>query len=280
MKQEILKSFLNNEIDIEGWFFPGDMISLAVLNLIQTQRNITGEIFEVGVFKGKSFSFLSHLIQENEKLFGYDLFLQNTEEMTKLAVEKYGAKVDYELVKGDTSDLEISDIKNKINNKKIRLLHIDAGHEYFEVLNALNLFSPFVIDNGIIVMDDYQDPEFPGIEAAVLDFCEIDRPRRFVPFFSGQNKIYLTTNYSSMFYQKSLLGNLNFKDKCRLSIVRDFSILKGFSKLPKNNNEVIQQIDEFESFNLESNNQYNNDTKFKSRFYSQQKYGFETKKKT
>ena len=73
----------------------------------------------------------------------------------------------------------------------LRFLHIDAGHEYhLRVLEQLELFTPLLSDHGIIAMDDYQDREFPGIEAAVLDFAERDGPRRFVPFFSGrkQNK--------------------------------------------------------------------------------------------
>ena len=78
MKEEILKTFIQDENDLEGWFHKFDMISIACLNQIQTLRNFHGHICEIGVFRGKSFSFLSHLIQENEKLFGYDLFLQNT----------------------------------------------------------------------------------------------------------------------------------------------------------------------------------------------------------
>ena len=54
-------------------------------------------------------------------------------------------------------------------------------------------------------MAAYQDREFPGIEAAVLDFCEIDRPRRFVPFFSGGNKMYLCEKNMASLYQNSLL---------------------------------------------------------------------------
>ncbi len=81
-------------------------------------------------------------------------------------------------------------------------------------------------------MDDYQDREFPGIEAAVLDFSEIDRPRRFVPFFSGGNKMYLCEKNMASLYQKSLLKFEPVNGKSRVSRVRDFNVLVGFSKLP------------------------------------------------
>ena len=272
MKEEIFQDFLKNDFQ-DGWFYNGDMVSIGVLGKIQNNGGIKGDIVEIGVYKGKSFSFFSHLIKDNEKLFGYDLFEENNYEATQLSMENYGAKVDYELIKTNTSDLDISDIKNKIKNCNIRFLHIDAGHEYFEVLHSLRLFSPFVKDTGIIVMDDYQDPEFPGIEAAVLDFCEIDRPRRFIPFFSGQNKIYLTTKFNSNLYQKLMITNDNFKNKSRLSIVRDFSILKGFSKLPTKNDELIEQIDEFDSNYLQINSKDITDCKIRAKYFSQLKFG-------
>ena len=104
--------------------------------------------------------------------------------------------------------------------------------EYHEVLKQLLQFAVYVKPGGIIIMDDYQDREFPGIEAAVLDFSEYDRPRRFVPFFAGGNKMFLCEPHLSHSYQKALLKTDSLKDKCRVSRVRDFNVLVGFSKLP------------------------------------------------
>ena len=272
MNIDILNGFLKNENDLEGWFFPQDMMSLAVLNTIQSKNNIKGNIIEIGVYKGKSFSFLSHLIKENETLFGYDTFPEDYYESTKLALEKYGAIVKFELIKADTSELNDDDIKAKINGKGIRILHIDAGHEYHEVLHSLLSFSPYVMDAGIIVMDDYQDPEFPGIEAAVLDFCEIDRPRRFIPFFSGANKIYLCSTYMANIYQASILSSEQFKNSSRCTIVRDFAIIKGFSKLPtsyettkKNLSKFYKSVDDC----LGTTNQSLDNIKIKAKKYAQ-----------
>ena len=270
MNIDILNGFLKNENDLEGWFFPPDMLSLAVLNAIHSKSKIKGNIIEIGVYKGKSFSFLSHFIKENETLFGYDTFPEDYYESTKSALEKYGASVKFELIKADTSELNDDDLKAKIEGKVIRILHIDAGHEYHEVLHSLLSFSPYVMDAGIIVMDDYQDPEFPGIEAAVLDFCEIDRPRRFIPFFSGKNKIYLCSTYMANIYQESILSTEHFKNSSRCTIVRDFAILKGFSKLPTNYDITKKQLNKFyESYDmcLETSNKYLEKLKLKAKKY-------------
>ena len=130
------------------------------------------------------------------------------------------------------------------------------------------------MDAGIIVMDDYQDPEFPGIEAAVLDFCEIDRPRRFIPFFSGGNKIYLCSTHMANIYQQSILSSENLKDSSRCTIVRDFAILKGFSKLPTSYEKTKKNLNKFyESgdINLGTSNQYLENIRIKAKKYGQVK---------
>ncbi|WP_269608945.1 class I SAM-dependent methyltransferase [Prochlorococcus marinus] len=257
MDVNVLNGFLKDEHDLEGWFFPQDMLSLAIFNELHSKNNIKGHIVEIGVYKGKSFSFLSHFIKDTENLYGYDTFPEDFYESTNLALENYGANVQYELIKADTSELNNDDIKAKIDGKGIRILHIDAGHEYHEVFHSLLSFSPYVINNGIIVVDDYQDPEFPGIEAAVLDFCEIDRPRRFVPFFSGANKIYLCVTHMAKLFHEGILSNVNIKNCSRLTVVRDFAIIKGFSKVPTSFETINQQLNQFYELG-KNDSKYNN----------------------
>ena len=274
MDRNVLNGFLKDEHDLEGWFFPQDMLSLAIFNELHSKNNIKGHIVEIGVYKGKSFSFLSHFIKDTENLYGYDTFPEDFYESTNLALENYGANVQYELIKADTSELNNDDIKAKIDGQGIRILHIDAGHEYHEVFHSLLSFSPYVINNGIIVMDDYQDPEFPGIEAAVLDFCEIDRPRRFIPFFSGGNKIYLCSSHMANRYQQSILSSEHFKDSSRCTIVRDFAILKGFSKLPTSYEKTKKNLSKFyesRDIYLGTSYQYLDNIKIQAKKFGQQK---------
>ncbi len=271
MDLNVLSEFLQDKNDLEGWFYPRDMLSLAVLNELHSNANVIGNIVEIGVYKGKSFCFLSHFIKDNENLYGYDTFSEDCYESTKLALKNYGTNSQYELIKADTSELNNDDIKAKIDEKGIRILHIDAGHEYHEVLHSLLLFSPYVVNSGIIVMDDYQDPEFPGIEAAVLDFCEIDRPRRFVPFFSGTNKIYLCLTHMAEIFQEGFLSNENIKNSSRLTVVRDFAIIKGFSKVPTSFEKINQQLNKFYELG-KNDSKYNNqklyELQYKAKEYS------------
>lgn len=241
--EDRLLSFINTQSpQIKGWFYPADMLSFYFLDLIQKQTSVTGSLCEIGVYEGKSLVLLSLLQRDGERLLGFDLFPDDSMPNTRANLNQYGSSRDVELHAGDTSELSLETLRSHMP-EGLRLLHIDAGHEYHEVLHQLILFAPFVRNGGVIIMDDYQDREFPGIEAAVLDFCERDRPRRFVPFFSGANKMYLCERHWSAVYQRFLLGMEALCDKSRITRIRDFNVLVGFSKLPVTGQACLAAIE-------------------------------------
>ena len=242
MQTEKFQKFLTSDSKkIDGWFFDRDILSFFLLLQLQNHLNIKGDICEVGVWHGKSLVLLSVLKNEGERLFGYDLFEGDLLEKASTNLKNFGSSSNTELVKGDSSEYTKTMLDSK-HTRPIKFLHIDAGHEYHEVLQQLIQFSPYVHPSGIIAMDDYQDREFPGIEAAVLDFSEYDRPRRFVPFFAGGNKMFLCEKQVVKSYQLLLLNTDVLKNTCRVSRVRDFTILVGFSKLPISNTQCIDAI--------------------------------------
>jgi hypothetical protein len=193
------------------------------------------------VYEGKSLILLSKLARPDERVLGFDIFPGEMLETAKKNITTYGALREVNLRVGDTSKLEQKDVVDTFPNG-VRILHIDAGHEYYEVRHQLAVFAPVVSEGGCIIMDDYQDREYPGIEAAVLDFCEIDRPRRFVPFFAGANKMYLCERHMAVRYQENLLQHDVFADKSRTTRVRDFTILVGFSKAPLSKQACLNSL--------------------------------------
>lgn len=229
--------------EIAGWFFGLDQVIFFELFSLQNQLGVHGDVCEVGVYQGKSLVMLSLLKSETDSLVGFDLFEGEDLSKTKENLERYGDPLGVNFVQGLTSELSEEDLRASLPGP-LRFLHIDAGHEYHEVMEQLEIFLPYVSYQGIIAMDDYQDREFPGVEAAVLDMAEIDRPRRFVPFFSGENKMYLCAEAYATPLQKLILDLSNFKDKCRLTRVRDFNILISSSKLPIASSEIKKQLDE------------------------------------
>ncbi len=245
MNIEYVQKFISeNHEKIEGWFFGLDQVAFYDLFVMQNSLGISGDICEVGVYKGKSLTFLSLLKAPQERIFGFDLFESDHQDLAVENIEKFGDKAGISLVKGPTSNIDQTELDAMISSP-LRFLHIDAGHEYHEVLEQLYLFCPYVSDQGIIAMDDYQDREFPGIEAAVLDYSEHDRPRRFVPFLAGGNKMYMCASPIATLLQGRLLEHANLKDRCRLTRVRDFNILVMGSKLPISSEQIKLQLGAF-----------------------------------
>ena len=233
---------------IEGWFFPNDMILFANLLALQLDTGISGDLCEVGVYRGKSLALMSLVKSNKQRVLGFDLFEGNDQNICVDNLKKFGDFDNVELFKGLTSDLSNLTLEKHMPSP-VRFLHIDAGHEYHEVLEQLEIFSPFVSRTGIIVMDDFQDRDFPGVSGATFDFCEKFYPRRFVPFLAGGNKMYLCESSVAIFYQRSIAKTEQFRDKCRVTKVKDYTILIAPSKLPVETNRVIDLL-EGENFPL------------------------------
>lgn len=242
MQPDRVSNFISGQHEkIEGWFFPLDQVAFLELFVAQNKLGVAGDIVEVGVFAAKSLVLLSLLKEDQDNLFGFDLFEDDHEERARRNMDAFGETDALHLIKGWTSDISQNDL-DALLQVPLRFLHIDAGHEYHEVLEQLQIFTPYLADRGIIAIDDYQDREFPGIEAAVLDFSEVDRPRRFTPFLASGNKLFLCFAPMANTFQKLLLERSNFKDKSRLTRVRDFNILIMSSKLPVASAVITEQI--------------------------------------
>ena len=64
----------------------------------------------------------------------------------------------------------------------------------------------------------------------------------FVPFFAGGNKMYLCEAHRAAGYQEALLGTDILRKQSRVTRVRDFTILVGFSKLPVPADKCLESI--------------------------------------
>jgi cephalosporin hydroxylase len=244
--QEQINAYLKTDHqEIKGWFYPLDMVLFCFADQLQKQAGIRGDIFELGVHHGKSLVLLSLLSRRDEMLYAMDLYREDFLQQTQNNMERFGQHQDagtVEYIVGDSSAMTIDELMQRIQ-RPLRLLHIDAGHEYHEVLQSLYLLAPFVSSQGIIIMDDYHDREFPGIDAAIYDFARMREPRRFVPFLCGGNKLYLCAPALARQYQHAVLVQPNMQDKCRISRVDDYFVLISHSKLPMNNEHIERILD-------------------------------------
>ena len=153
---------------------------------------------EIGVFHGVTArnvcELLYNIYGSDFKYIGIDLFEKNDENKNELipntqfsnpikkfyfnyikrqnpysieAVENLLKKFNKNvtLLKGNSNKI----LKN-IDMKKIDYVFLDGGHDYLTVMNDLDCCNEVLINNGIILCDDYDLSYAPGVKQAIDEF--------------------------------------------------------------------------------------------------------------
>ena len=71
------------------------------------------------------------------------------------------------LIKGNSKK-----VLNKIDMKKIDYVFLDGGHEYSTVKNDLECCKEVILNNGVVLCDDYDLSYAPGVKKAIDEFVE------------------------------------------------------------------------------------------------------------
>lgn len=142
-----------------------------------------GLIIEVGVYKGGSLKYLSELFPDRH-IYGFDTF----EGLPK----EYSSDIEYHKV-GEFNDTDIEAVRAFIDSdnvalikglfpdiapegltEKIALAHIDTDY-YLSVKACIDWLGPRMVKGGMVVFDDYDWPNCPGVKQALdesgLKYC-------------------------------------------------------------------------------------------------------------
>ncbi|OQW74000.1 MAG: hypothetical protein BVN35_10855 [Proteobacteria bacterium ST_bin11] len=203
---------------VEGWLGEDTVLQITRINSVQTKLGISGNVGEIGVHHGKLFILLYLLMQNEEQAIAIDIFEQQNLNIDKSGrgdlsifernLETYaGGKSKLKTINADSTTIGAKEILSELGGK-LRLFSIDGGHLPNIVRHDLNTAASAICDGGVVILDDYFNPEFPGVSEGVNQFFLLDN-KELVPFFVGINKIYLTTSkyaehYMDFFTQADL----------------------------------------------------------------------------
>lgn len=168
----------------------------AHLELFKRALKVDGDIVECGVFKGASLSRFVKFRSVFEgscarKIIAFDIFGDFPEQPThdldtakrlefikeagsesiemedlKAIFERLGLYKNIQLIKGNILET-VPKYKIKNESSKIAMLHIDVDL-YEPTKVCLDMLYPLVVNNGIVILDDYN--KFPGATKAIDDF--------------------------------------------------------------------------------------------------------------
>lgn len=217
-KAHFLKQYArNNYKKIDGWLNAEVISQLIRLNDIQHKLQIHGHVGEIGVHHGKLFILLYLLARENEQAIAIDIFdfqelnrdksghgsLQIFEENLRRYA---GNSLNLKVINKDSTTIGGQEVKEVVGGC-LRMFSIDGGHLSNIVRHDLTTAADLICDGGVIILDDYFNPEFPGVAEGTNLFFVHDNPsseRSLVPFLVTLNKIYLTTVSHAELYMDHL----------------------------------------------------------------------------
>jgi hypothetical protein len=246
-KEYLTKYKLVIDEEVAGYFYPVDIVMIYAL-LSSTQKNLAGDVCEIGVAEGKSAICISNFKRPEDNFYLYDIFSEEQKNIAEKNLLKFGNCDNIHWRLQDTTELKSENLKFE---RPLRFLHIDGCHEHDAVLNDLVLFSYFMHDDGIILMDDYNDYEFPGVNSATMQFCLSKyNVKNWRVISIGDNKAYLCQKKNQEIYQKSLI---NFMTSFNSMDNKPFKIKMGLRQLLDINCLLCDSREDWDSEKLKTN---------------------------
>lgn len=226
--------------EIDGWNQQGAFTSLRIINSIQRDRNIFGHVGEIGVHHGQFFFALALLTEIHEcveRSFAIDvfddqernidasgqgsmtIFDKNSHHILGFDSRNQNQSRNYHrgrfchVVRADSLTLTSQGLAGLVDvtpligippewDPRFRLFSIDGGHTVVHILNDLRFIEQVTVSGGVVIVDDFMHPKWPGVTEGLHIYCS-DRGSRLVPFAYGNNKIYLTTFDQADQYQSA-----------------------------------------------------------------------------
>jgi hypothetical protein len=223
---------------IGGWLDHGVFMALHLFNETHKQHGIVGNIGEIGVHEGQLFCALALLSDPiRERLLAIDVFDDqelNVDNSGGSSYEEFQRNLSLigkkrinavRIIEGDSLNVTPRGIFAKILSPEsdalglivhpapslegtscFRLFSIDGGHTVVHALNDLRLVEQVMVPGGIVIVDDFMHPKWPGVTEALHIYCS-DRASRLAPIAYGNNKMYLTTAFSRDLYRDWIEAN-------------------------------------------------------------------------
>jgi hypothetical protein len=173
-----------------------------ILALLERARNVEGDFAECGVFRGATLVVMGLWLAQqgiDKTIHGFDSFQGFSPTIAK-DIEMGGAPLNckrpggfnetsYGLVCSKANALRLRNIKlypgffdrtlSQVKAGTFSFVHLDCD-AYDPYVECLEFFYPRLSSGGIILLDEYDDPAWPGCNKATDEFL-VDKPEKLQP---------------------------------------------------------------------------------------------------
>ena len=201
LKQKLL-DYLNGPFtDIAGWCSPNIWQIIWPIAVFQDTAGIKHPVAEIGVYHGKFFIGLivtkgvvrNYAIDVfNMQEFNLDHAGQGNLEALQKNLAKSGIAGDsVEFFRTDSLTMTEKDIVHiRARTGGFSLFSVDGCHQPEHTINDIRLAMALTLPQGLIFVDDFVNPNWPGVMEGVAKLYFNECPR-FVPVAFGHNKLFL-----------------------------------------------------------------------------------------
>ncbi len=221
-----LRDYWTNGFEsVEGWVHRDLLQPLELIQQVQERADIRGGAMEIGVHHGKLLVPLVLMLRAGEQAVGFDVFEDQDKNIDHSGYGSYdAARRNFDrfcpdaavtLVKRDSLSLNTKDRVDLLERHgPFRLISIDGGHTSVHAVNDLLLSQDVLQNGGVVILDDFISPHWPGVMEGAAKFFEHYTPK-IAPFAWGMNKLLLTdVTYHAVFlnaFMPAFTGTPGFK---------------------------------------------------------------------
>jgi Methyltransferase domain len=199
-----LAGYMRNGFNaIEGWCHYLNIAFLRAMDEVLFAHDVDGGIAEIGVHHGKQFIALHNLMRSGAMSVAIDVFGQQRFNLDRSGsgdrekfqgnLAAWGVRPENCLVvERDSLSLssrDLDELHGRVGSAKY--FGVDGCHEVEHTISDIRAAMNLLAHGGVLILDDYLNPDFPGVHQAVAHLFINDRPG-IAPFLLGQNKLYLT----------------------------------------------------------------------------------------
>jgi Methyltransferase domain len=195
MMGNFIEAYFDAFSSIEGYFSKEAALLFMAYNQLIRSAGIAGDVLEIGVHHGLSAIAIASLCGFGGQFVAIDLFeelqAQNTShsgvgnKATFLRNMQWFFD-DISFIRPITSPS--ADVKPTVLGSRFSFCHIDGGHTARETYSDMTLCYQLLMPGGLVALDDYFNPSFPGVCEGAIQFM-LDHRTAFRPIAIGFNKV-------------------------------------------------------------------------------------------
>ncbi|BBK43473.1 hypothetical protein STVA_34930 [Allostella vacuolata] len=201
LPEQVVRYVDRSQRSVDGWLSPLDARLVALVSAAQAGWGITGTLGEIGVHHGRLLILMALGLQPGERAFAVDIFGEQElnvdrsgegdEGKFRANLARFGIPADrVAILQASSLEIRWPDIERQAGARS-RLFSIDGGHTAHITANDLAIADAGLLEDGVAVLDDYFNPEFPEVSQGMCQHRLVDGGR-LVPFAIGDNKLLLT----------------------------------------------------------------------------------------